>query len=224
MSQRRRPTSAQMTVKPDRQHSIPSLDGLSGSFRSSWFLQHTRTGCRGLVRPGGTPFARKSRRSRIFFHHFLAFFDHYTLLLNERQAFGSISLRLFYARRALRILPAFLLFVATVAVLKLAGLVSVPGVALSLRVNLHNKLVSFWTMGAQALVVPLGRRAVLHSLAAGCGKMPEYPKMHDHRGCTVSVFAGIVIRAIETLTGLRLIDPQLICVSVCLPDRLPWGA
>lgn len=44
------------------------------------------------------------------------------LLLNEKADTGTISLLLFYARRALRILPAFVLFVGTVAVLSYLGI------------------------------------------------------------------------------------------------------
>jgi len=50
-----------------------------------------------------------------------------TLLLNERAEFGGISLRLFYIRRTLRILPAFYLFVGTVAILSALGVIAVPG-------------------------------------------------------------------------------------------------
>src|SRR5580692_8626360 len=49
-----------------------------------------------------------------------------TLLLNERAESGGISLRLFYIRRTLRILPAFYLFVGTVAILNALGVIAVP--------------------------------------------------------------------------------------------------
>jgi len=49
-----------------------------------------------------------------------------TLLLSERSQSGSISLRSFYIRRALRILPAFFLFVGCVALLSIFGVTPVP--------------------------------------------------------------------------------------------------
>ena len=49
-----------------------------------------------------------------------------TLLLEEKIKFGTISLRLFYLRRALRILPAFLVFVGTLFVLSALGYIDIP--------------------------------------------------------------------------------------------------
>ncbi|MGO8698136.1 MAG: acyltransferase family protein [Limisphaerales bacterium] len=49
-----------------------------------------------------------------------------TLLLQERRSTGSISLPKFYARRALRIFPAFYVFFGCILVLRSAGYVSVP--------------------------------------------------------------------------------------------------
>ena len=43
------------------------------------------------------------------------------LLLEESREFGSVSLRLFYIRRALRILPIYLAYLAVLALLSLAG-------------------------------------------------------------------------------------------------------
>jgi len=49
-----------------------------------------------------------------------------TLLLTERAEFGSISVRLFYIRRALRILPAFGVLAATTFILSSLGYLDVP--------------------------------------------------------------------------------------------------
>jgi len=46
-----------------------------------------------------------------------------TLLVNEERAFGDVSLRNFYARRALRILPAFLVFAGCMLLARSMGLV-----------------------------------------------------------------------------------------------------
>jgi peptidoglycan/LPS O-acetylase OafA/YrhL len=48
------------------------------------------------------------------------------LLLEEISRFGNVSLPLFYARRALRIFPAFFLFVAALAVLDQLSVISLP--------------------------------------------------------------------------------------------------
>ena len=48
------------------------------------------------------------------------------LLLKERSHAGSVDLRDFYLRRVFRILPAFLIYIAVIAVLTLAGSLSVP--------------------------------------------------------------------------------------------------
>ncbi len=48
------------------------------------------------------------------------------LLLEEIKQFGNVSLPLFYARRALRILPAFLLFVAALVILNHFAIIRLP--------------------------------------------------------------------------------------------------
>lgn len=48
------------------------------------------------------------------------------LLLEEIRQFGNLSLPLFYARRALRILPAFLLFVAALVILNRLAVIKLP--------------------------------------------------------------------------------------------------
>jgi peptidoglycan/LPS O-acetylase OafA/YrhL len=50
-----------------------------------------------------------------------------SLLIAEREANGSVSLKLFYLRRALRIFPASYLFLAVLFVLTLAGLIHLTG-------------------------------------------------------------------------------------------------
>ena len=49
-----------------------------------------------------------------------------TLLLRERDRTGRISLSSFYMRRARRILPAFLAYVAVIALLQALGLLNIP--------------------------------------------------------------------------------------------------
>lgn len=48
------------------------------------------------------------------------------LLLRERERTGKISLKAFYLRRSLRILPAYLFYLGVIAVAQLGGLVHCP--------------------------------------------------------------------------------------------------
>jgi len=72
-----------------------------------------------------------------------------TLLLEEHQRFGGISLRLFYARRVLRLFPAFLLFVSFLIAVQLFGLIRLnPGdllAAMTYTVNFRQG--SSWYIG-----------------------------------------------------------------------------
>src|ERR1051326_4629379 len=49
-----------------------------------------------------------------------------SLLLDEKREFGRISLAAFYGRRALRILPAFYVYVAVVVILNAFHLIKLP--------------------------------------------------------------------------------------------------
>ncbi len=71
-----------------------------------------------------------------------------SLLLNERAQSGSISLRLFYIRRMLRILPAFFLFVGCVALLNVFGVAPVPN---GLWVYVLTYTVNYSPIGAWVL-------------------------------------------------------------------------
>jgi len=107
---------------------IPSLDGLRGVSIILVLIGHAVPA--GTWFTGPHAFALRA----IFLHSDLgvrAFFviSGYLitdLLLNERSRSGTISLRLFYARRALRILPAFFLYVGAIALLDILGVVPVP--------------------------------------------------------------------------------------------------
>ena len=48
------------------------------------------------------------------------------LLMREKQRKGDISIKSFYTRRALRILPAYIVFLAVIGVLQIAGYYSIP--------------------------------------------------------------------------------------------------
>lgn len=54
-----------------------------------------------------------------------------TLLLKEEERRGTVSLRAFYIRRAFRIIPAFALFLAALALVNAAGYIAIPWRALA---------------------------------------------------------------------------------------------
>jgi peptidoglycan/LPS O-acetylase OafA/YrhL len=87
--------------------SIPSLDGLSAISIGLVILGHAYVP---TTLWGRLLFDHSALGVRIFFVISGYLITH--LLLEEIKQFRNVSLTLFYARRALRILPAFLLFVA----------------------------------------------------------------------------------------------------------------
>ena len=106
------------------QAGIPSLDGLRAISimlvlpgHGIGFLEGRSFAFRAL-------FLHADLGVRIFF--IISGFLITNLLLNERSEFGTISLRLFYIRRAPRILPASCLFIGCVALLSKFGIVSAP--------------------------------------------------------------------------------------------------
>jgi peptidoglycan/LPS O-acetylase OafA/YrhL len=105
-----------------RSSGIPSLDGLRALSIALVLVGHTipsgnhSFGFRAL-------FLHADLGVRVFF--VISGFLITRLLLHERAQSGTVSLRLFYIRRALRILPAFFLFVGSVALLNTLGVIPV---------------------------------------------------------------------------------------------------
>jgi peptidoglycan/LPS O-acetylase OafA/YrhL len=123
-----------------------------------------------------------------------------TLLQNERAKSGGISLRLFYIRRTLRILPAFWLFVGTVAILNAYGVIAVPPgnwvYVLTYTLNFDPRppwvLGHLWSLSVEEqfyLLWPLAMKFLRPRLWAIIA--------------ILSVFSGLAVRA------LGLIDPAL---------------
>jgi peptidoglycan/LPS O-acetylase OafA/YrhL len=111
---------------PRPRHDIPSLDGLRAVSIAIVILSHTRALWparlvdAGLVRyviGGGL------HGVQIFFA--ISGYLITTLLLREYEQRGDVSFRRFYARRALRIFPAFYVYFGVVALLCAAGVVAV---------------------------------------------------------------------------------------------------
>lgn len=106
-----------------RKRDLPSLDGLRAVSIVLVLVGHAVTdGHRSLAFRALTEHADLG--VRVFF--VISGFLITSLLLEEKTQFGSISLRLFYIRRALRILPAFFLFVGCVALLSVFRVTPVP--------------------------------------------------------------------------------------------------
>jgi peptidoglycan/LPS O-acetylase OafA/YrhL len=128
-----------------------------------------------------------------------------SLLIQERSEFGCISLRLFYIRRALRILPAASLFVGIVALLNVLGFVSVPGrdwvYVLTYTVNFTRPA---WVVGHLWSLSVEEQFYLLWPLAM---------KIARPRTCMaiaiLALLAGIAVRAVYTATGIKLVDTQL---------------
>src|SRR5208282_4325811 len=105
-------------------HDIPSLDGLRALSIAIVILSHTKSllpspiansGLFRYVIGGGL------HGVQIFF--VISGYLITTLLLREYNRTGSVSFKRFYARRALRIFPAFYIYLAVLAILWIAGLI-----------------------------------------------------------------------------------------------------
>lgn len=112
------------TRETGRERGIPSLDGLRALSIAIVIFSHAE-GTRGF--PGWIPAFNTEHGVlgvQIFF--VISGFLITTLLLDERARTGDVSLRLFYARRTLRIFPPFYLFLGVIAIGALFGMFKVP--------------------------------------------------------------------------------------------------
>lgn len=106
-----------------------------------------------------------------------------SLLMDERETTGQVSLRRFYLRRILRIFPAFYAFILAMAVATAAGVVQLAGrdfaYALTYTVNFEPgrslQIGHLWSLSVEeqfyllwplTLLVLRGRRAVVVAIAA----------------------------------------------------------
>jgi peptidoglycan/LPS O-acetylase OafA/YrhL len=100
---------------------IPALDGLRALSIGLVLLAHASLTWHGASGSSGSLVRLGGIGVDLFF--VISGFLITLLLLRERRRTGTISLRAFYVRRAWRILPAYLLFLASLLALSMAGLV-----------------------------------------------------------------------------------------------------
>ena len=175
---------------------LPSLDGLRAVSIILVLASHSIQGSHGFT--FRLLFLHADLGVRIFF--VISGFLITSLLLRERTETGGVSLRLFFVRRTLRILPAFCLFVGCVAVLNACGVISVPAgnwvyvLTYTFNYDTHPPWVlgHLWSLSVEEQFYLL---------------WPLAMKFLRPRGWTivaiVAVFCGNAIRA------LRLIDPAM---------------
>ncbi len=195
-----------------RSASIPSLDGIRAISIALVILSHAA----GFEK--GRSFLYKllcfhgPLGVRIFF--VISGFLITTLLMKERSSVGVISLAKFYARRAIRILPAFLAYVAAVFLLRQFGVISFASAdlayALTYTVN-YAPAMSWWLGHLWSLSVeeqfyllwPLMMRLFSLRICAGIA--------------AVSIFLGVLVGLFHRATGVTLAQGTafpLVCGSI----------
>jgi peptidoglycan/LPS O-acetylase OafA/YrhL len=111
---------------PVKEQRIPYIDGLRAYSILCVMFAHTRgDGWNPVAWSVGAPLLADGQLGvRIFF--VISGFLITTLLLNEYDRKGKISIRAFYERRVARIFPAFYLYIGVILVCTLVGIMSVP--------------------------------------------------------------------------------------------------
>ena len=185
---------------------LPSLDGLRAFSIGLVILGH-----------GIGPWGSHSFLFRYFFLHaglgvrvffVISGFLITTLLLDEKARFGSISLKLFYIRRALRILPAFCGVVVTTFLLSALGYLDIPS---SLWAFVLTYTLNFVALASTPGIWPVGHfwsLSVEEQFYLLWPLVLRFTKLRTWVGIAIlAIFAGILIRAISVTTGIELIDP-----------------
>ena len=126
------------------------------------------------------------------------------LLVRERDTTGSISVSRFYARRALRLLPAFCAFIATVAILDHFQFISLPSGNLLYAITYTMNFApngSWWTGHLWSLSVE-EQFYIVWPLA-----MTFLPIRSCAALAVAAIWAGVATREAYQIFGFRLIDP-----------------
>jgi len=129
-----------------------------------------------------------------------------SLLLKEKANFGSLSLRLFYIRRSLRILPAFVVFVGSVFALNALGWTNIPSrqwiFVLTYTINFALPVAwdvgHLWSLSVEEHFYLLWPLAVRFAGIRTCVAL-----------AVTAIFAGIFIRMLYVITGYELVSSKL---------------
>jgi peptidoglycan/LPS O-acetylase OafA/YrhL len=127
---------------------MPALDGLRAISIALVLLGHL-SGTRGFPKLDLARYVGDYANLGVTMFFVISGYLISTLLVEESQRFGNISLRLFYTRRVLRLFPAFLLFALFLVIVQQAGWIRLnPGdltAALTYTVNFRSH--SSWYIG-----------------------------------------------------------------------------
>jgi hypothetical protein len=202
-------STGQLDINRREAETIPALDGLRAlsigfvilghavGFRRSFALRYS--------------FLHAELGVRIFF--IISGFLITTLLLREKEAFGCISLKLFYIRRALRILPAFCAFVATTFILSCFRRLGHTISCLALCSYLYGQLW-YVSMGTRPLVVAFRGRAILFLVAASHALREHKEVCRDCRNG--DSFRYLHPRTVCAYRHSAYRSRLALCISVCL--------
>jgi peptidoglycan/LPS O-acetylase OafA/YrhL len=193
--------------------SIPSLDGLRALSIAIVILSHGG----GLDNDHSFAYRLAVFHGRVGVRVFFVIsgFLITTLLQQEKGTVGSISLRLFYARRALRIVPAFLLYIAGACMLRHFGAIAFPNIdlvyAFTYTVNFFSLTTSWWLGHLWSLSVE-EQFYLIWPLV-----MALFSKRFSIAVATLAIFFGVLIGIFHRLTGIILADGDafpLVCGSI----------
>lgn len=112
------------TAPPLAESKIPSLDGLRALAVGFVLLGHLE-GTRGFGSTGLRPFLGDYANLGVRVFFVISGFLITRLLIDEYERYGRISLKLFYLRRFFRIVPAFVAFIAIIAICDAVGIFDV---------------------------------------------------------------------------------------------------
>ena len=190
-------------MSQSRGATIPSLDGLRAISILFVFLGHGIGGVEGHSFLFRLALLHSGLGVEVFF--VISGYLITSLLLAEKAAFGSISLRLFYLRRALRILPAFLVFVGTVFVLSALGYIDVPSrLWIFILTYTVNFTVSVWNVGHLWSLSVEEHFYLLWPLVV------RYARLRTCVGVAIlAIFGGVLIPAASAAIGHQLLNPAL---------------
>lgn len=189
-------------MEPREARTIPSLDGLRAISIVLVLLGHGIGGAEGHSFLFRFALLHADLGVRIFF--VISGFLITRLLIEEKERFGSISLRLFYIRRALRILPAFLAYVGVAFALSAFGVIEIPArlwiFVLTYTINFTQSVWQvghLWSLSVEEHFYMLWPLAMRFASLRACVWI-----------AVTAIFGGVLVRGLFVTTGYELINPQ----------------